>query len=343
MKTVYLITGGFGHLGSNLVSMLLDTDAEIRVFDVSESKEFAGTGVRLVTGDIRKEEDVKRLFEGLEGCRINVIHCAGIVSIASRYDQNVYDVNVIGTKNLVEASLAHHVSRFIYVSSVHAITEKQAGEVMSEIPFYEPDKVYGLYAKTKAEAGNYVLQAVGRGLNASIVNPSGMIGPGDIKIGHTTRLIVDYLRRRLTSGVRGGYDFVDVRDVCRGILQCVEKGECGESYILSGRFVSVKELLDTLHELTGQRKIRSYLPMWFIRPLAPLAELYYKLVHTKPLFTRYSLYTLRSNALFSHEKATRKLGYVPRDFRDTLCDTVKWVRDAGLVPLRHRRKAALSH
>lgn len=343
MKKIYLITGGFGHLGYNLVSMLLKTGDEIRVFENSETNIFAGTGVKLVAGDIRKKEDVERLFEGLsEYDGVFVIHCAGIVSIASKYDRTVYDVNVTGTENIVDASLAHKVSRFVYVSSVHAITEKKSGKLISEIPVYEPDKVFGLYAKTKAEASNYVLEASRRGLNASVVNPSGIIGPGDRKIGHTTRLIVDYLRKRLISGVRGGYDFVDVRDVCDGIIRCLENGSSGESYILSGRYVSVKELLDTLHELTGQKKIRSYLPMWFIKPLAPLAETYYKLMGTKPLFTRYSLYTLRSNGAFSHEKASKELGYLPRDFIETLRDTVLWLEKNRIVPAKHRAKAVLS-
>lgn len=342
MKKVYLITGGFGHLGYNLVSMLLKTGDEIRVFENSETNLFAGTGVGLVSGDIRRKEDIERLFEGVSECEVSVIHCAGIVSIASKYDQTVYDVNVTGTKNMVDASLAHGVSRFIYVSSVHAITEKKRGELISEIPVYEPDKVFGLYAKTKAEASNYVLKASRRGLNASIVNPSGMIGPGDRKIGHTTRLIVDYLRKRLISGVRGGYDFVDVRDVCDGIIRCLENGNSGESYILSGHYISVKELLDTLHNMTGQKKIRSYLPMWFIEPLAPLAEAYYKIMRTKPLFTRYSLYTLRSNGAFSHEKASRELGYLPRGFTETLRDTVLWLEKEGLVPMKYRAKAVLS-
>ncbi len=343
MKKIYLITGGFGHLGYNLVSMLLKKGAEIRVFENSETNVFAGTGVGLITGDIRRKEDIERLFEGLgEYDEVSVIHCAGIVSIASKYDRTVCDVNVTGTKNIVDASLAHKVSRFVYVSSVHAITEKKSGNLISEIPVYEPDKVFGLYAKTKAEASNYVLEASRRGLNASIVNPSGIIGPGDRKIGHTTRLIIDYLNKRLISGVRGGYDFVDVRDVCDGIVRCLENGKSGESYILSGRYVSVKELLDSLHDLTGQKKIRSYLPMWFIKPLAPFAEMYYKIMKTKPLFTRYSLYTLRSNGNFSHEKAFRELGYLPRDFMETLRDTVLWLEKNGFIPMKYRAKAILS-
>lgn len=344
MKRIFIVTGGYGHLGYNLVRMLLDRGEEVRIFELAEKSYFADENVSVVKGDIRDRNDVEKVFDGLDGYDIYVVHCAGIVSIASKYDSTVYDVNVTGTKNVADLCLENSVKRMIYVSSVHAIPEGKEGEIITETNIFEPDKVVGLYAKTKSEATRYVLNLCDKGLQASVVQPSGIIGPGDFNIGHTTRMIIDYLNGRLTSGINGGYDFVDVRDVCQGIISCANNGRTGECYILSNTFVSVKLMLDTLHELTGRRRIISYLPMWFIKPLAPLAELYYKIVKTKPLFTAYSLYTLRNNANFSHEKAARELGYSQRLLKETLRDTTDWLVEQGHVKINQgKRKAVAKH
>ena len=111
--------------------------------------------------------------------------------IKSKFIPQVYDVNVNGTKNVIDKVLEKN-AKLVYVSSVHAITEKPNGAVMTEITRFEPDKVVGQYAKTKAEIANYILDTVrGRGLRACIVHPSGMIGPYDFGSSHLTQLIID--------------------------------------------------------------------------------------------------------------------------------------------------------
>ncbi|MGJ4849652.1 NAD-dependent epimerase/dehydratase family protein [Bacillota bacterium Meth-B3] len=333
MNDVFLITGGYGHLGSNLVQLLLSEKKKVRIFDrAGRACISAPEGLlETVTGDIRNKQDLECLFDGLQGCDVFVIHCAGIVSIASKEDKIVRDVNVNGTKNIVDLCLKHRVERLVYVSSVHALPEKRKGETITEVSSFDPDNVVGLYAKTKAEASQMVLDSCECGLDAVIVHPSGIIGPGDYAVGHTTRLLVDYLNGKLTGGIAGGYDFVDVRDVCQGILKCVEHGRCKEAYILSSRYIAIKEILDQLSNISGRKPMKNYLPLWFIKPMAPLAELYYKIRKVKPLFTSYSLYTLKSNADFSHEKATRELGYQPRELSVTLRDTYDWLKQNGYI------------
>ena len=217
------------------------------------------------------------------------------------------------------------------MSSVHAIPEKPKGITITETTEFSPDRVVGLYAKTKAEATAYVLDAARQGLNACVVHPSGITGPYDHGRGHITTLVIDYCKRRLTSGINGGYDFVDVRDVANGIIAACDKGRQGECYILSNQFFKISEILDLLHEVTGKRKIKSYLPLWFVNVTAPLAELYYKMLKQPPLFTSYSLYTLNSNALFSHQKATTELGYTTRSMKETLNDTVTWLKENNRI------------
>jgi dihydroflavonol-4-reductase len=136
------------------------------------------------------------------------------------------------------------------------------------------------------------------------------------------RLISACLRGTLPAAVIGGFDFVDVRDVADGIVAAADSGRTGACYILSNRFVSFRELLDTLTGVAGLRKVRLFLPAWVALSVAPLAEAYYRLMRKAPLFTRYALNTATRNALYSHEKATRELGYVPRSLTRTMIDIV---------------------
>ena len=329
MDELYLVTGAAGHLGSAVTRKLLEQGKTVRILVLPNEKNVPDGKLELFRGDILDESSLVAFFEDPRGRDLVVIHCAGIVSIASGYDQKIYDVNVTGTKNVVDQCVRCGIKKLVYVSSVHSIPEKPRGECIREIETFSPGNVMGLYAKTKAEATAYVLAAAKRGLNASVVHPSGICGPYDYGRGHLTTMIVDYCKHRLTAAIRGGYDFVDVRDVADGIVSCCEKGRPGECYILSNRYCEVSELLHLIQEATGGREIKTILPAWFAKSTAPLAELYYKILRQPPLYTAYSIYTLGSNAMFSHAKATAQLGYEPRDLRQTIADTVTWLKAKG--------------
>lgn len=165
-----------------------------------------------------------------------------------------------------------------------------------------------------------------KGLNVCIVHPSGIIGPNDYSDTHLTQLILDVANGSLRAFVKGGYDFVDVRDVADGIINACKKGKKGECYILSNRYVDVKELVDLISKAAGVRQIKTLLPMWLAKLTAPFSEMYYKIRKEPPLYTKYSLYTLTSNSNFSNEKAKKELGYKNRSMEETIDDTVKWLR-----------------
>jgi len=327
MSELYLVTGGAGYLGNTLIRRLVELGKDVRILVLPSEENIPEGNVEVSYGDILDPESLKGFFNNPEGKELIVIHTAGIVSIASKFEQRVYDVNVKGTENIVALCEANSIKKLIYTSSVHAIPEKPKGETIYEIAEFNPDNVVGLYAKTKAEATHLVLEASKRGLNASIVHPSGMSGPFDNGRGYLTTLVIDYCKGRLTAAINGGYDFVDVRDVTEGIISCCEKGRNGECYILSNKYFSVREILYMLHEITGKREIKIILPFWFIKIMAPLAELHYKIRKQPPLFTPYSIYTINSNSLFSHDKATLELGYQTRSMKGTLGDTVNWLKE----------------
>jgi len=330
---VYLVTGAAGHLGGAVAQKLADMGKNVRalVLPGDKNARFIDGRVVCVEGDVCEKGSLEKLFDVKDDCEIIVIHAAGIVSIAAKYDQKVYDVNVEGTKNIIDMCRKHGAKKLVYVSTSHAIEERPRGETMEETKAFDPDRVVGLYAKTKAEATREVLAAEKEGLFTCVVHPSGIVGPGDRGRGHVTQLVIDYCRGALTACVEGGYDFVDVRDVADGIISCCENGRSGECYLLTNRYFSVKEILSYLHEITGKNKVKTVLPMWFAKMTAPLSEMYYKLLRQPPLYTAYSLYTLNSNGMFTHKKADEELYFKTRPMRETLRDTVEWLEEIGRI------------
>ncbi len=331
MKKVCIVTGANGFLGNNIVRKLTeDGEHEVRalVLPGEDARPLEGLNCTIYRGNVTKTDTLEDIFK-VDGAETWVVHCAAIVSIKSQYDPLMQEVNVNGTKNVIEKVLEIG-AKLVYVSSVHAIPEKPRGETMSETAHFDPERVEGQYGKTKAEVANYVLETVAeRGLNACIVHPSGLIGPYDFGSSHLTQLVIDFAKGRLKACVKGGYDFVDVRDVADGIVKACEKGRQGECYILSNRYVEIRELLDAISEARHAPKIKTVLPMWLAKATAPLSELYYAIRKQTPLYTRYSLYTLCSNAHFSSEKARRELGYETRPLTESVADTVAWLEANG--------------
>lgn len=334
MKTIYLITGAAGHLGSVLVRKLCAKGETVRALVLPNDPNAAllPKQAQLCYGDVTQPETIAPYFQRQAGEALIVIHAAGIVSISSHYDPKVHQVNVRGTTNVVNLCRRYKADKLVYVSSVHAIRELPKGQTMGEVKQFDYHNVVGLYAKTKAAATALVLRAAHKGLNASVVHPSGIFGPFDPGHGHLTQLIIDYCKGSLTAGVQGGYDFVDVRDVADGILSCCKLGKRGECYLLSNRYYTLKEVLDLCSKITGRKPIRTYLPIWFAKGTAFLSEIYYKIRRQPPLYTSYSLYTVSGNAAFSHRKADLELGYHPRSLESTLGDSIGWLEILGRIP-----------
>lgn len=326
MSSLFLVTGANGHLGNTIIRMLKKRGATVRGLILPAEQAVDGNGVRYFHGDVRYIDSLRPFFEQTGDAEVYVIHTAGIIDISEQVSPLMYDVNVNGTKNILSLCKEYNVKRLLYVSSVHAIPEQDHLAVLHEVKRFSPDWVVGGYAKTKAEATQAVLDAVERGLDAVIVHPSGILGPYDNSGNHLVQLVRDYINGKLPACVRGGYDFVDVRDVAYGCLTAIEKGKTGECYILSNRHYEVKDVLRIAKKVSGGRKL-PVLPMWMAKAAAPLMGLYSKLRKERPLYSKYSLYTLSSNDRFSHDKATMDLNYRPRDLRQTVADTVAWLRD----------------
>ncbi|NLZ89467.1 MAG: NAD-dependent epimerase/dehydratase family protein [Clostridiales bacterium] len=334
MGEICLVTGATGFVGSNVINALLSRGKQVRALvlpgDPAASR--LPEGVEVVAGDVLQPDSMAPLFDVPQGTDITVIHCVGIISMSWQVEDMVRRVNVTGTHHVVDWCLKAGVKRLVYVSTVHAIEEKPHGQVMTEPDFFDPDRMVGGYAKTKAEATALVMDAVHQqGLRASVVFPSGICGPGDIAGGFLTQMFIDYAAGRIPAGVKGGYSFVDVRDVADAIATCAEKGADGQGYILAGHYATIREMFSILHEDCGMKRTRLYVPLWVAKLGLPLFSLYYRQKKQKPVFTSYSLTTLASNGLFSSARAREELGFSPRPLRDTFIDTTAWLRKEGKI------------
>lgn len=333
MKNIYIITGANGFLGNNIVRLLeKDNENEIRALVLPNDKIDALKGLKCekFLGDVTKIETLKDIFNIDESVKektnIYVIHCASIVYLDSKYNERVYQVNVEGTKNIIKKTKEIN-AKLIYVSSVHAIEEKLNHEVMDENASFDPNKIVGLYAKTKAETTRYVFNEVkNNNLNACVVFPSGLLGVNDFTNTNMTVLIKKILNEKVPLLTEGGYDFVDVRDVARGVINACTKGKKGEGYILSGEYVTIKKIADLVCEYGKAKPIKKVVSINIVKNIAFLFELYYRLRKTTPLFTRYSLYTLNANSNFTNAKAKKDLDYQTRNIKYTIKDLVNEIK-----------------
>ncbi len=329
MQTVYYVTGAAGFLGSRVVEELLRKGGTVRALVLPGDPLAARLPAEAVqvTGDILNPGQLDEFLEGGEQRDRVVIHCAAIISMSMTPVPKVHDINVNGTRNVVEACLKWGVRKLVYVSSVHALPEKPKGQTVYETTDFEPEKLVGAYAQSKGEAAKLVMEAHRqRGLPVTLLYPSGLTGPGALAGGNLNQTFIDYLKDRLPAGVEGGYSFSDVRDVAPAVVAAIDKGENGQGYILASHYVTIREIFATLHKLTGKKDIRVMLPLWLLRLLMPLINLYYKLRGQPAVFSSYAIYTLSSNGDFSNEKARKALGFTPRPFEDTLRDTIDWLR-----------------
>ena len=324
MKKLWLVTGATGHVGTILVSVLQQRGANVRALVRPNSNIVAHSNVEIYEGDIRNRESLIPFFDRGDYDYVSLVHCAALITIASKHNPEVWNINVHGTNNVMSLARDTGVDRIVYVSSVHAIPERPANEIITEVSSFSPNLVHGQYAKSKAAAAQIVMDYAKAGLNVSIVHPSGIIGPGDTRSrNHMIRTIQAISEGKISVGLQGGYDFVDSRDVADGIIGCEEKGRPGECYILNGHYIGVLELVNSIRKIRGKKTTRIEAPHALAKLIAPVAE-YFSRTFSKdaPLLTPYSVYTLHTNGRFSHEKATREFDYHPRPMEESIRDSL---------------------
>jgi dihydroflavonol-4-reductase len=329
---VILVTGATGHLGNVLTRELLSRGERVRalVLPGEDAASIRGLDVERVTGNVLDPATLDRALVGVE----MVYHLAGIISILPGDEQRMRRVNVEGVRNVAHAALKAGVRRLVHTSSIHAFQRVPHGVTVDETIPFAPASPAGAYDRTKAEGTLAVLQAVEQGLDGVIACPTGVIGPYDYLSSEMGQTILDFTRKKLHLLVDGAYDFVDVRDVARGLTLAGEKGRRGEAYILAGAHIKLVQIRKIVQELVGIRFPALIVPFGLAGFVARCMERFYRLTKSTPRFTSYALRTLRDNSRFSCAKAQRQLGYRPRPLRKSLADTIAWwqAHNPGMVP-----------
>ena len=332
-KTMYLVTGAAGFLGSNVCSQLLERGDRVRAFVLKNdpAMKYVPEEVEICEGDLCDPESVDKFFTVEQGTETIVIHCASMVTVNPDFNQKLIDVNVGGTKNIIDVCFNHKECRkLVYVSSTGAIPELPKGQRISEVYQFDADKVLGCYSQSKAMATQEVMNAVKeRGLNACVVHPSGILGPNDHAISETTGTVIKIVKGEMPIGMGGSFNLCDVRDLAAGCIGAADKGKKGECYILGNEEVTLKELCTMLSKECGCKPIKFYLPLGIAKVIAKMAEKKAKKTGEQPLMTTFSVYNLERNNAFDYSKAKKEIGYRTRPYAETIHDEIAWLKADG--------------
>jgi dihydroflavonol-4-reductase len=321
MKT--LVTGGTGFVGANVVRALLKRGVEVRalVRPRSDTRNLDSLEVELVAGDLR---DRGSLEAALHGCDI-LYHVAAMYALWARNPREIYDSNVTGTINILEAAGQAGVQKIVYTSSVATIGLPKDGTPGTEEVPLPPEDMVSDYKRSKYLAEQEVLKYAQRGLPVVIVNPSFPVGAWDVKPTPSGQIIVNFLRGKIPAYVDTGLNVVDVEDVAIGHVMAAEKGRIGERYILGHANLTLPELFQLLAQISGMSAPRFRIPYGFAYLSACVSEFVARTItHKPPFVTLAGVKLSRKRMFFDPSKAVRELGLPQTPAIEALSKAVQW-------------------
>jgi len=321
-----LITGGTGFLGSHLVRQLVQSGTkDIRVMATSIPEWLTGLGVDTFEGSVTNADDVARAVEGVT----EIYHLAGKVSREKDEAREMYKLHVEGTRLLCDAARKAGVKTIVLASSSGTIAVSETSDIVSDETCSQPLDIISRwpYYASKAYQEMAALERFsGKGLRLVIMNPSLLLGPGDDRLS-STKVVLDFIARKISAVPNGGLNFVDVRDTAQAFRAAMQKGRHGERYLLGAVNWTFVKFFDRLERLTKVASPRLAFPSKFaIAGAQVIDSLFRQWNFTSPVqadeveMAEYFWY-------FNHNKARRELGFTPRDPGDTLNDTVQYVRE----------------
>lgn len=320
-----LVTGATGFVGSAVVRALIKADVEVRVLarrdsDFSNLQQFKIDGVY---GDLRDKESLRK---ALTGCQ-QLYHVAAHYALWARNPAIFYDVNVTGTKNLLEAARDVGTERIVYCSTIGAIGLPPDGGLGTEETPVSLNQMAGHYKRSKYLAEQEVLKLAKQGLPVVIVNPSAPVGEGDVKPTPTGQMIVEFMKGRMPAYIETGMNIVDVDDVAAGHLLAMQKGRIGERYILGTKNLMLREVFEILSRLTGVKMPSVKLPRELILPLAYLNLAFSWVTGIPPRIPLEGVKMAKYKMHYDCSKAIRELGIPQTPPEVALEKAVRWFRE----------------
>lgn len=322
-----LVTGATGFIGARLLSRLAVECDELRVLRrrSSSSKPIKNMNFEDVHGDITDPDDVMKAVSGCD----YVFHVAAIVSYWDKENIAQYNANVNGTRNVVEACIANKVRRLIHTSSVVAIGQPEECKLGDEALAYNMEGCNIQYSLTKHLAEEEVQKGVEKGLDAVIVNPGAVFGPGNVRRFAKNLYDGNSLGRLFYAG--GGISTVDVDDVVEGHIRAWKKGKKGERYILSNENLTYKDVFSTIADVTGFLRPKIKIPRPFVFGIAYFATFLGNLFGFKPFLTVSMAKFTEMKLFYSNNKAKQELGMTFRPFRETIERTIDWYKPRDIT------------
>jgi dihydroflavonol-4-reductase len=258
---------------------------------------------------------------------------ARISLLPGDYDA-LYRVNVLGTRNVLRAARRAGVRRLVHASTIETLLLPNAPSPIDEGLPISPELIPGEYGRSKALSEVEVMRAAEDGLEAVIVNPTGVIGPRDFKPSFFGHFLTILARGLMPVLVPGGFDLVDVRDVARGCRAAMARGRSSQRYLLAGDYMTVEEIASAVEAAGGATRPRITVPLWLAELAAHFTPAFYRLTGLRPLFTQTALGLLSDGRRISSAKAREELGYAPTDPRSGLQEAIDWFRRAGVLAPR---------
>jgi dihydroflavonol-4-reductase len=324
-----LVTGATGFVGAAVARALAARGQNLRLMvrAGSDRRNLANIKAEVFVADLA---DPASLEAAVQGCRY-LFHVAADYRLWVPNPAEMRRVNVDGTVALLNAAHQAGVERTIYTSSVAALGLLPNGEPADENTFVDERLLIGAYKRSKYDAEQAVRKLVLQGQNIVIVNPSTPVGPGDIKPTPTGKMVLDAANGRMPAFVNTGLNVVHVDDVAQGHLLALERGRVGESYILGGENLMLKDFLRIIAMQARRKAPKIRLPIAPLMPVAAAMELIAGRTGRTPLMTREMLRMARKKMFFSSAKAIAKLGYAPRPAREAVEDALDYFATQGLI------------
>ncbi len=319
-----LVTGATGFVGGAVARALVRSGVDVRVLARPESDlhNLEGLPVERVAGDMR---DPASLRKALTGCQ-HLYHVAAHYALWAKNPSIFYDINVTGTKNLLEAARAAGIERTVYCSTIGAIGLPPEGGLGTETTPVSLDQMAGHYKRSKYLAEQEVLKLAKDGVPVVIVNPSAPVGAGDVKPTPTGQVIVDFMKGRMPAYIETGMNIVDVDDVAAGHLLAMQKGRQGERYILGCKNLMLREVFQILSTLTGTKAPSIKLPRLAILPLAYANQWIANLTGIPPRIPLEGVRMAKYKMHYDCSKAIRELGIPQTPPEVPLEKAVRWFR-----------------
>jgi len=334
MSVKYLVSGGEGALGKIIVSLLLERGEKVRVLasELSDTSIYKGNpNIEVVYGISTDKDSMKEFFDIEEPRSAILFHTDEYISLTDKTNLTMRRVNVIGAENVADMCLKRKIGKLVYLSSAYAINPEAVPDGLKMN--FNRNLVEGEYAKSKADAAAYIMERVTLNrLNAVMVLPTFIIGPGYSEDYEINKIITSYLKNGTLPPKEGGHAFVDVRDVANAMLALADKSiEPGSGYIISGEYKTSSEFFADINKAQGiDAPVKTASKFVMSESMKKFVDFYFKITHKENPREVYTLFRDNPEKKFSANSE----GVIPEstiDFKSSISDTIKGVSGVSQV------------